>query len=408
MLGCLLTDAESADFINSLETSDFYFREHAKLFATIKKLHSERRPLDIITVSSEGHDISFVGGLTYSAIPVSCRNHVTTIKTLSAKRQVALKAKNLIRDMGKVTFGTPAEVTEYVAGKMDLGIRDEKGIPENLTDIAVEFIDHLQSIKDETIKPIMYGMRDIDRMTGGLWGAELTIIAAPPGIGKTAFALNITTAAAKTGCKVELFTLEMNRTQIFSRMVAQTRYITAEVLKRPKDITPDEWGEVGKATIEISKLPVSVIQTVRTIEEVRNKCERKREKGQLDLVVVDYLQLLKSSAKHESRLKEVEHISRELKTMTRDLGVPVIALSQLNREGQKTNARPKLYDLRESGSLEQDADNVIFLHNPNPDETIGHLVVDLEVIVAKQRNGNTGMVKMAFDKKYMRFFGKEK
>ena len=155
----------------------------------------------------------------------------------------------------------------------------------------------------------------------------------------------------------------------------------------------------------MARLPITIDQTSRTIQEIKNKCERKRELGQTDLIIVDYLQLLTSSAKHESRRQEVEHISRELKLMSRDLNIPVVALSQINREGQK-NAKPKLYDLRESGSLEQDADNVIFLYDPKPDEM--NQLMDIEIIIAKQRSGRTGKTTLRFDKAYMKFYGLER
>lgn len=409
LIAYMLTNREIVGYcVNALEPDDFYDPKLKQIFKTIKDLWGKNKPVDLISVSAEGHDMAELAELM--AIPVivhGFKNHVNIIKTLSIKRQATIAAKNIIQELNKKHFDKPNDVIQYIQGKLDLTLPKLEQTPEDMQTIAEEVIDYMEGVATGEIRPIKFGITDLDAFTGGLWNSELTIIAAGPATGKTAFALNIAHNAAKNGFKVEFFSLEMNRIQIGSRLFAQTELIQAEVMRNPQIAWEAASKELAEASEKIAKLPITIDQTSSTIQEIRNKCERKRELGQLDLVIVDYLQLLKSSARHENRRQEIEFISRELKLMSTNLNIPVVALSQLNREGQKTNKTPKLYDLRETGAIEQDADNVIFLHNPNPEETLGQNLVELEIIIAKQRSGKTGKTTLMFNKNYMKFYGME-
>lgn len=409
LIACMLSDTSTIKYcVTTLEPQDFYNAQYRAIFATIQKLWNKNKPIDLISVSSEGHDMGELATIMSCVVPVGYKNHVNIVKTLSLKRQAAKMARSIIEELGNKPFEKPEEVAQYISNKADLSLPKFDETPEDMNSIVEETINHLDGIASGTIKPIPYGMRDLDAIMGGLWQSEFTIIAAGPATGKTAFALDISANAAKQGFKVELFSREMNRIQIATRLLCNTRLIKAEDTKRPKYLFEQEGQALVQATRLVSKLPITIDQTSTTIQQIRNKCERKKEKGQLDLIVIDYLQLLKSSDKHESRRLEIEHISRELKLMSMNLNIPVVALSQLSREGQKNHKRPQLFDLRETGAIEQDADNVIFLYNPKPDETISDSIVELEVIIAKQRNGRTGNIRMKFDKRYMKFFCLEK
>jgi replicative DNA helicase len=409
LIACMLSDKTTIKYcVSTLEPVDFYEPQFRSVFATIKNLWNKNKPIDLISVSAEGHDMSELATIMNYVIPSGYRNHVAMVKTLSMKRQAAVMARSIIRELGEKQFDKPEEVAQYIANKTNLTLPKFEEVPEDMKSIVDETISHLEGLATGEIKAIPYGMRDLDKIMGGLWQSEFTIIAAGPATGKTAFALDISANAAKNGFNVELFSREMNRIQVATRLLSNTRLIKAEDTKKPKSLFENQGQALVQAAEMVSKLPISIDQTTTTIQQLRNKCERKRENEKLDLVVIDYLQLLKSSDRHESRRLEIEHISRELKLMSRDLNIPVVALSQLNREGQKVNARPKLNDLRESGALEQDADNVIFLYNPKPDETISADIVEMEIIIGKQRNGRTGNIRMMFNKQHMKFYGMER
>ena len=248
---------------------------------------------------------------------------------------------------------------------------------------------------------------DLDAGTGSLRGSEVTIIAAGPGTGKTAFAMNAAVNVAKTGGKVLLVSREMNRIQCAKRVIANMATVEAELLRDGRNMTEDAWLGMADAISKSRTLDIKINDRISTIQELSNRVRRLREKNEIDLLIVDYLQLLQSSKRHESRRHEVEYVSRQLKVISLDLDIPVIALAQLSREGRR-NGRPKLHDLRESGAIEQDADNVIFLYDPDEEDHRQANIVPLEIIVAKQRNGRTGMVKVAFHRNYQRFVGYER
>lgn len=409
IIACMLSDPSTIEYcVTTLEPQDFYNSQYRAIFTTIKSLWDKNKPIDLISVSSEGHDMGELAIIMSYVIPAGYRNHITMVKTLSLKRQAAIMARSIIQELSEKSFEKPEEVIKYIATKTDMTLPKLGEMPEDMRSIIEETINHLDGLATGKIKAIPYGMRDLDAITGGLWQSEFTIIAAGPATGKTAFALDISANAARQGFNVELFSREMNRIQVATRLLCNTRLIKAEDMKKPRFLFEHHGSDLVQAAERVSKLPITIDQTTTTIQQLRNKCERKKENKMLDLVIVDYLQLLKSSMKHESRRHEVEHISRELKLLSRDLNIPVVALSQLNREGQRTSIRPKLNDLRESGALEADSDNIIFLYNPKPDETISDSVVELEIIIAKQRNGRTGLLQMRFDKNHMKFFGIEK
>ena len=410
IIACLLTDKTTVKYcVSALEPKDFYNANFRQIFSTIVTLWNKNKAIDLVSVSSCGHDMGELATIMSSYIPSGYKGHVSIIKTLSLKRQAAIMAKSIIQELGRKTFDKPEEVIQYITNKTNLTLPKIEETPEDLMTITDETLNHLEGLATGRIKAIPYGMRDLDAIMGGLWQSEFTIIAAGPSTGKTAFALDIAANVARNGFNVEFFSREMNRIQVATRLLSNTQLLKADQIKRPKQLFEEK--DLSKALIEasgrISKLPITIDQTTSTIQQIRNKCERKKENGKLDVVIIDYLQLLKSSSKHESRRLEIEFISRELKLMSRDLNIPVVALSQLNREGQKST-KPKLNDLRESGSLEQDADNVIFLHNPKPDETISHGIVELEIIIGKQRNGRTGNIRMIFNRELMKFYGMER
>ena len=239
----------------------------------------------------------------------------------------------------------------------------------------------------------------MDKVTDGLHEQELTIIAARPGVGKTAFALQMAENISKKGVYTYFASLEMSEKQLGNRIIAREAEIDGNKL-RMGWLEETDFEKIGKVASNISNLKMYIDSKSATIQDIEIKATELKQENKLGLIIIDYLQLLKSRNKFNVREQEVAEISRKLKLMSKNLNIPVVALCQLNRETEKRK-RPMLSDLRESGSLEQDADNVIFLYVDEEEKM--QVSQTIEVIIAKQRNGPTGTIKMAFNKKQMRF-----
>lgn len=410
VIGSLLID--SSDGVTSfvmgyLVPSDFSIPELRAIYTTMTASYGKQQPIDIATMMDAGHDVSLLAELAGEGFVQSCRAHAVAVKTASMLRAVRSKAETLIVEIGRMGFDNPADVLEYANGVMTNDLPKLQTAPEKFDEIVNEVADSLEADRKNERKPMKFGMRDLDSNTGGLRGAEMTIVAAGPGTGKTAFAMCAAVNVAKQGLKVLLVSREMNRIQCAKRVIANLGTVEAEQLRDGRSMTDEAWQGFGQTVGKAARLDIRINDRIATIQELSNRSRRLREKNELDLLILDYLQLLQSSSKHESRRHEVEYVSRQLKLLSLDLGIPIIALSQLSREGRK-NGRPKLHDLRESGAIEQDADNVIFLYDPNEEENRQAAIIPLEIIIAKQRNGRTGMVRMAFHKTYQRFVGVER
>jgi replicative DNA helicase len=255
-----------------------------------------------------------------------------------------------------------------------------------------------QEYRSKEDSKYLTGFHDMDKLTAGLHPEELTIIAARPGVGKTAFALNLISNMAAKGIKSVFISREMSQIQLTKRLIANITPIDGNKLRICKLLTDEDWAKIGDAAGEIGDWDLIINDELATVQEIRTYCRELKNKGKLDMLVVDYLQLCRSSGKHESRRQEIEEISRQFKEMSMEFEVPVIVLSQLSRDNAKNGRVPELHDLRESGSIEQDADNVIFLHVPkDTDQTQD--IFDLQVIIGKQRNGPTGYIFLKYFKK---------
>lgn len=249
------------------------------------------------------------------------------------------------------------------------------------------------------------GLHDLDKITAGLHKEELTIVGARPGVGKTAYALQVMINMARKGNHCLFVSREMSTVQIAKRILSNISAVDGHKLRLCKTLLDDDWVKLGQAAGEISSLPVEINDRISTIQEIRAYCRTLKEKNKLDVLFVDYLGLLKTMKRCESRRQEIEDISRQLKEISMEFEIPVVALCQLNRDSAKSSKEPELHDLRESGSIEQDADNVILLHVPaDTDETADSF--DIKVIIAKQRNGATGGIYLRYVRKIFRLYSK--
>ncbi len=424
VVGAMLLSREViSDVTEILTEEDFATPQLKEIFAAIMDLFEEGKPVDVITVAErlrERGTFEAVGGSEYLTNLVI--NTPTTANATYYAKIVEEKSllRKLINSSMKIIEKCKSQ-TERVEDIVDFA---EKTIFNVISHKNSKDFSHLKEILIETYNKIeeLYlrkshiigvptGFAEFDRMTAGLQPSDLILIAARPAMGKTSFALNIVQhAALRAGVPVAIFSLEMSKEQLVTRMICSEAMIDSHKL-RTGNLEDEEWKKFAKALALLSNAPIYIDDTPAiTVAEMRAKCRRLKlkEKG-LGLVMVDYLQLMTARGRFESKQQEIAEISRSLKALARELNVPVLALSQLSRAPEtRADHRPILSDLRESGAIEQDADIVAFLYRDeyyNPDTDKKHIA---ELIIAKHRNGPTGTIELLFLDKHTKFKDLEK
>jgi replicative DNA helicase len=420
LIGSVLVDREIMGTVSEIvKPPDFYAHVHETIFTVLLDLFDRGEPLDKITVSEElrrRDALERVGGLAYiSSLMDTVQTAASAAYYAKIVREKAV-LRSLIHAGTRITqLGYEAE--EDVDAALDsseqlvyeIGERQMAGdfVPVNrLMKSAFEHIDHLFHMRGDRTG-LTAGFRDIDQMTTGFQPGNFIILAARPGMGKTSFALNMAVAAAReSGDPIAFFSLEMSNDELVQRLICSEARISMHDMRRG-NIKPHQWEDISRAMGALNDLPIYLDDTgALSVTEVRSRCRRLKSTGGLSAVFIDYLQLLRPGvlSKNANRNEELSEICRTLKVTAKDLGVPIIALAQLNRGVESRNdKRPMLSDLRDSGSLEQEADMVSFLfrdgyynpEGPEPDVT--------EFIIAKHRNGPTGTVRLRFQKEYTLF-----
>lgn len=424
VLGAILLDKEALfDVMEILKENDFYSEAHKEIFRAAAEIFRRNEPVDTLTVTEElrkRKSVEMVGGRAYiaflsTAVP-STANAAQYAKIIAEKailRRLISVASDIIEksyqekmDPGDVLDQAEKDIFEIAQAKQSKDFEPLK----NILWKNIQMIDEMAQ-KEGSLTGLTTGFIDLDEKTSGLQKSDLIILAARPAMGKTAFALNIAQQAAiKSNAKVLIFSLEMGREQLGQRMLSMESRVEMQKL-RTGNVDRKDWDNIHLALDKLSQADIFIDDTPGVnVMEIRNKCRRlKAEKG-LDLVVIDYLQLMASDGRSESRQQEVSTMSRFLKLLAREMDCPVIVLSQLSRAVEsRTPKTPQLSDLRESGSIEQDADIVVFLYRDeyyNPDTTEKPNVCD--VIIAKQRSGTTGTVELTWLGKYTRFADKSR
>jgi replicative DNA helicase len=411
-LGALLIDGSAiSQVIEVLTTEDFYKEAHRKIFSAVVELDRGGKPIDILTVfnymKSKGQLLEEVGGSSYltyltGVVPstVNVEYYAKLVKEKAILRRLVIAATE-IANRG-YEEGMNVDEAVDLAEKAIFDVAQHKVKPSfyesrELAAKALEIIETLHERK-ELITGVPTGFEKLDHMTSGLQSSDLIIVAARPGLGKTSFCLNIAAhAAIENRNPVGIFSLEMTKDQLMLRMLSSRAKVDYSKI-RSGYIKEEELTKLVNAADIFRQAKIYIDDTPAIgILELRAKARRqKREKG-LDLIIVDYLQLMRGSGRTETREREIAEISGSLKALAKELDIPVIAVSQLSRQTEaRADRRPQLSDLRESGALEQDADVVVFIHRADaykkPDERDGIA----EVIIGKQRNGPTGVVKLAF------------
>lgn len=424
VIGSMLIDKEVIPVVMEvLKPEDFYRPDHKEIYEVIIELFDKAQPIDLITVSERlklHGKLELVGGLEYlsdiaTAVPTTAnvKHYAKIVEEKSLLRKL-IKASSDIVDLG---FNASEEVS-FILDKAEQNIfdilqkRSSQGFVP-IKDVLVETFNKLEELYNNKghITGIPTGFVDLDFKTSGLHNSDLVLIAARPAMGKTAFALNLAqNAAVHSGVPVVVFSLEMSKEQLVNRMLCSEAMVDSNKMKTGQ-LEDNDWQKVARALGPLSEAPIFIDDTPGiSITEIRAKCRRMKLEHNLGLVVIDYLQLMQGSkSRSENRQQEISEISRSLKILAKEINVPVICLSQLSRAAEtRTDHRPILSDLRESGAIEQDADIVMFLYRDdyyNPDTEKKNIA---EVILAKHRSGSTGTVELVWLGQYTKFANLEK
>jgi replicative DNA helicase len=426
LLGALLLDSHAFDkVVDLVSAEDFYRDDHRRIWRHISRLVDQNRPADVVTVS-ESIDASddkdrtrgpaYLGALaqnTPSALNI--RRYAELVRDKSAQRKLAHVATGIAeaalnpggKDVGQMLDEAESRIFQIA----ESGARKDQGLQEIKPVLARVFerIDHLYQRDNPTdVTGVPTGYTHLDQMTSGLQGGDLIIVAGRPSMGKTSIALNIAEhVAVDNGLPVAIFSMEMSATQLAMRMLGSIARVDQHRMRTGR-LNDKEWRHLSEAMGKLHETPIHIDEGgALTAIEVRARARRlKRQYSRLGLVVIDYIQLMAASSRGENRATEISEISRSLKAMAKELDVPVIALSQLNRAvDQRPDRRPVMSDLRESGAIEQDADLIMFIYREvvyKPDLPEDQRGI-AEVIVGKQRNGPIGTVRLTFLGQHTRF-----
>ncbi|MGE5304397.1 MAG: replicative DNA helicase [Alphaproteobacteria bacterium] len=416
--GILLENDAINQVLELLRSEDFYRESHRKVFRAMIELSDRAEPVDLITLSEflkSRNELEAVGGTAYLA---SLADFVPTAANISYYARI-VREKSILRslistatDIATRGYEEQGNVDEFLdaAEKVIFDI-SEKKIKASFVAVGDMIKDTLKTVeklyeRKEMVTGVPTGYEDLDRLTAGLQPADLIIVAGRPGMGKTAFALNIATNAAFTGVGAAVFSLEMAREQLVLRMLCSEARVNSSKV-RSGYLGERDFPQLAKAAGRLHEAPIYIDDTPAiSVLELRAKARRlvRDRTKKIGLIVVDYLQLMRGMGAASNREQEISEISRSLKALAKELNVPVIALSQLNRRVEdRSDRRPMMSDLRESGAIEQDADVIMFIYRDevyNKDEDKRGTA---EVIVAKQRNGPIDTVKLTFLNEYTRF-----
>ncbi len=420
--GILLQNTVIDAVLEIIQVDDFYSEGNARIYETMLAMHSSSIPVDTVTLRehlARANKLQSVGGDEYL---LGLTDTIPALENIKAHASI-IKEKSLVRRMITACHGVAAkgygdygEADEYL-DQAEKAVFDVANVQTRSTVVPINqiVVQAFQQISElaragKRIAGLPTGFTRVDQMTAGMHPGDLIIVAGRPGMGKTSFALNIgVNACHAQRCTVAVFSLEMPKDQLVKRMLCSEARVDASRM-RTGQLTRDDWPQLAQAAGLLSDLPIFIDDTPGlTLMELRSKARRlatQDKEKKLGLIIVDYLQLMRSGTKNDSREQEISEISRSLKGLAKELGIPIIALSQLNRgvesRGNK-DKRPQLSDLRESGAIEQDADTIWFVYR---DEVYDKETMDkgiAEIIIGKQRAGPTGTAKVRFFNQYTRF-----
>lgn len=420
-LGALILDQDAVtEVIELIGEDDFYKEAHKAIYRGIIDLYNKNEPVDIITLSEElgkAGVLADIGGIEYLSdlttmgiLTTNAKHYAKIIEEKSTLRRL-IRASSEIIEKGYQGEDEAIHLLDLAEKSIfDISQKKNREGLEPIKDVLLKTYEQIEKLygSESTVTGITTGFIDLDAKTSGFQRSDLILVAARPSMGKTAFSLNLCLSAAlKSSGSVAIFSLEMSKEQLVQRMLSAESQIAMGDL-RSGNLKEEDWIGLAKAMNNLSNCKIYIDDTPAiTVTELRAKCRKLKMERGLDLIMIDYLQLMNGSGKNESRQQEISTISRSLKAIAREMDCPVVALSQLSRAPElRADHRPILSDLRESGAIEQDADLVMFLYRDEyyfPDSEkkgIG------EIIIAKQRNGETGTVELVWLGQFQRFADK--
>lgn len=414
ILGSIIFDNECMPDISAkVKIEDFYIEQHKNIFEAMINVSNRAEPIDLVTLQNElGENFETAGGAQYLAqlrymvsTTANLKYHIRIVKDKAILRRL-IRAANEITDKSYNSDNNVSEVINLAENRiLDISQGKEMTDIYHIRDILASNLSKIEELMKNkgTVTGVPTGFEELDKRTAGLQPTDLILIAARPSMGKTSFAVNIATnAAVRYKKSVAIFSLEMGKEQLANRILSSEALIPSGKM-RVGDLDANDAQRLVMTMEQVSKANIYIDDTPGiTIAEIRAKCRRLSLKGQLDMIVIDYLQLMSGSGR-DSRQQEVSENSRLLKILAKELKVPVIALSQLNREADKRgDHKPQLSDLRDSGAIEQDADIVMFLYREAKyDQSADQNVA--EVIIAKHRNGSTDSFNVGWRGEYTQF-----
>lgn len=432
LLGALMTNPNAMYEVADIVSEDsFYAAKHAIIYGAMLSLYQRAEPIDLVTVSArlkEKKSLEKIGGNTYlseliSAMsnPGSARHYATVVQSKGVLRNL-IQIASQIGELGYAEDRAIEDVLDDVQSRI-FRIANTSSL-QKFSDISSELKEVMERVEKlghatSELRGVPTGFRALDNKLAGLQKSDLVILAARPSMGKTSLALEIARhAASDYKVPVGIFSLEMSAQQLTERMISATGYVDAWKLRTGKGLSSTDYEHLQQAISTLEEAPIYIDdKSTNTVLAMRSVARRLKSEKNLGLIVIDYLQLITpiSSRGQDSMVQQITEISRGLKSMARELNIPVLALSQLSREVEKRGGRPKLSDLRESGSIEQDADVVMFIHREDKEKryqdadqidngnSIKRDVIPVEIIIAKHRNGPVGTVRLHFKENQTRF-----
>ncbi|MDO5726889.1 MAG: replicative DNA helicase [Bowdeniella nasicola] len=420
VLGSMLLSKDAlADVVQELKAADFYLPKHEIIFNAIGDMYSRGRPVDSLLLHAHLRDngqLDAVGGPAYlhtliASVPTasSALFYARIVHEKAVLRHL-VEAGTRIAQLGYSADGSEvddlvneAQAAVYAVGE-NRNTQDYVQIREILDEVTNEI--QMAASRGEGLVGVPTGFKELDDLTNGLHGGQMIIVAARPGMGKSTLAMDFCRSASiRNNLTSVIFSLEMSRTEMTMRLLSAESDIQLQELRKGKYLSDEEWTKLAGTMSRISEAPLYIDDSPNMqLMEIRSKCRRLKQQYDLQLVVVDYLQLMSSGRRVESRQQEVSEFSRALKLLAKELNIPVIAVAQLNRgPEQRTDKKPMMADLRESGSLEQDADVIILLHREDQYKEDSPRAGEADVIIAKHRNGPTKTITLAFQGHKSRF-----
>ena len=422
LLGSILIDPESIHrVIDTLTPDDFYNRSHQLIFEAIVQLYQKREPIDVVTLTNKLEELNFIkdaGGVTYitnllSLVPTSA--HIAQYAKIVQHKRILRELINASHQIIELGFQEEEEIENILdLAEQKLFSVSQKSLSQEFVHIkytlddAFERLDRLHK-GDGALRGISTGFYDLDSLTAGFQKSDLIVLAARPSLGKTSMAMDIArNASKKENVPVGIFSLEMSKEQVIDRLISSEAGISLWKLRTGKlsmDGETSDFSRISVALGSLAQTPIFIDDSPSpTVLQMRAMARRLQAEHGLGMIIVDYLQLIRSQRNYDSEVQQITEISRNLKALARELNIPVLAISQLSRATEaRPDQRPKLSDLRSSGSIEQDADLVIFIYREDKVRRDTDKQNIAEIIIAKHRNGPTGFLELYFDQEQASF-----